>query len=50
MDSTFLIAGEGISRGLRLGRIDMRDIAPTLAAILGVALEGVEGRNLLEAP
>jgi hypothetical protein len=27
----------------------MRDIAPTLAAILGVAVEGTEGRDLLEA-
>ncbi len=50
MDSTFLLAGEGIPRGLDLGRIDMRDIAPTLAAILGVTLEGAEGRDLLEAP
>ncbi|HJS75491.1 MAG TPA: alkaline phosphatase family protein, partial [Vicinamibacteria bacterium] len=50
MDSTFLLAGEGVPRGLGLGRIDMRDIAPTLAAILGVTLEGAEGRNLLEAP
>lgn len=49
MDSTFLIAGEGVPRGLGLGRIDMRDIAPTLAALLGVSLKGAEGRNLLEA-
>ncbi|HEY7697098.1 MAG TPA: ectonucleotide pyrophosphatase/phosphodiesterase [Vicinamibacteria bacterium] len=49
MDSSFFLAGEGIPRGLALGRIDMRDIAPTLAAILGVAVEGTEGRDLLEA-
>ncbi len=49
MDSTFLLAGEGVPRGLDLGRIDMRDIAPTLASLLGVTLEGAEGRDLLEA-
>jgi predicted AlkP superfamily pyrophosphatase or phosphodiesterase len=49
MDSAFFLVGEGVPRGLDLGRIDMRDIAPTLAGILGVALEGAEGRNLLEA-
>jgi predicted AlkP superfamily pyrophosphatase or phosphodiesterase len=48
MDSTFLLAGEGVPRGLGLGRIDMRDIAPTLAALLGVTLESAEGRDLLE--
>jgi predicted AlkP superfamily pyrophosphatase or phosphodiesterase len=47
MDSAFLIAGPGIP--VRdLGRIDMRDIAPTLAALLGVALPDAEGRQLFE--
>jgi hypothetical protein len=49
MDSAFFLAGEGVARGLDLGRIDMRDIAPTLAGILGIALAGTEGRDLLEA-
>jgi predicted AlkP superfamily pyrophosphatase or phosphodiesterase len=49
MDSAFFLVGEGIPRGLDLGRIDMRDIAPTLAGILGIALAGAEGRDLLEA-
>ncbi len=49
MDSTFLLAGEGVPRGLDLGRVDMRDIAPTLASLLGVELEDAEGRDLLEA-
>jgi hypothetical protein len=30
--------GPGIARGKQLGVIDMRQIAPTLAAILGVPL------------
>jgi hypothetical protein len=31
-----------------LGRIDMRDIAPTLAAVLGLSLPSAEGRTLME--
>lgn len=38
MLASFLIAGPGIGKGLDLGRIDMRAIAPTLAAYLRVAL------------
>ncbi|MEN3330777.1 MAG: hypothetical protein V7641_142 [Blastocatellia bacterium] len=47
MDSAFFIAGQGIAAGRDLGRIDMRDIAPTLAALLGVKLPDAEGRDLL---
>jgi predicted AlkP superfamily pyrophosphatase or phosphodiesterase len=49
MDAAFIIAGPGIPRGADLGRIDMRDIAPTLAARLGVALPDAEGRDLFGA-
>jgi hypothetical protein len=49
MDSCFFLAGEGIPRGLDLGRIDMRDVAPTLAGVLGITLAGTEGRDLLES-
>lgn len=48
MDSSFFIAGTGISAGKNLGRIDMRDIAPTLAGLLGVKLTTAEGRDLLK--
>lgn len=48
MDSTFLLAGAGFPVGHNLGRIDMRDIAPTLAALLGVKLPMAEGRVLLK--
>jgi hypothetical protein len=47
MDSAFFIAGPGIAAGRDLGRIDMRDIAPTLAHLLGVKLPDVEGRDVL---
>ena len=38
MWASFFIMGPGIARGKQLGVIDMRQIAPTLAAILGVPL------------
>ena len=37
MNAAFFIAGAGIARGRDLGAIDMRQIAPTLAQILGVS-------------
>ena len=48
MDATFLLAGPGVPTGLNLGRIDMRDIAPTLAGLLGLELPTAEGRDLLK--
>jgi len=47
MDSTFLIAGPRIPAGRSLGAIDMRDIAPTLASILGIRLSEAEGHDVL---
>ncbi len=48
MNSSFFIAGPGVPKGRNLGQIDMRDIAPTLAKLLGVALPSAEGRDLLK--
>jgi predicted AlkP superfamily pyrophosphatase or phosphodiesterase len=42
MNAAFFIAGVGIARGRDLGTIDMRQIAPTLAQILGVRLSSGE--------
>jgi hypothetical protein len=42
MRSTFLIMGNGIPKGRNFGEIDMRAIAPTLAAIIGVPLPDAE--------
>ena len=50
LHASFFIAGPGIPAGKSLGEVDMRDIAPTLAAILGVRLPRAEGRNLLSSP
>jgi hypothetical protein len=47
MDATFLIAGPGVPAGLSLGRIDMRDVAPTLAGLLGLDIPTADGRDLL---
>jgi len=46
MDASFLVVGPGVPAGRDLGRIDMRDVAPTLAGLLGVRLAGAEGRDL----
>jgi predicted AlkP superfamily pyrophosphatase or phosphodiesterase len=46
MNSSFFIAGPGIAAGRDLGQIDMRDIAPTLAALIGVPLPSADGRRL----
>lgn len=47
MRSTFLIEGAGIPAGRNLGDIDMRDIAPTIARVLGASLPQAEGKPLL---
>jgi len=38
MNAAFFISGSGIARGRDLGIIDMRQIAPTLAHILGAGV------------
>src|SRR6202044_3762154 len=38
MRAAFFVAGSGIARGRDLGLIDMRQIAPTVAQLLGVRL------------
>lgn len=44
----FMASGAGIRRGATLGEIQSRDVAPTLATLLGVAMPDVEGRVLSE--
>lgn len=45
MRATFMIAGPGIA-AKKLGEIDMRDIAPTLAKVLEVKLDKADGKPL----
>jgi predicted AlkP superfamily pyrophosphatase or phosphodiesterase len=49
MDSSFFIAGPGVAAGHDLGQIDMRDIAPTLATLMGVVLASSEGKSLVSS-
>jgi hypothetical protein len=44
----FLAAGAGVRRGVELGAIASRDVAPTIAARLGLDMGPVEGRPLTE--
>jgi predicted AlkP superfamily pyrophosphatase or phosphodiesterase len=44
----FLASGAGIRQGAKPGRIQSRDVAPTLATLLGVTMPDVEGRVLTE--
>jgi predicted AlkP superfamily pyrophosphatase or phosphodiesterase len=46
MRSVFFAVGPGIKPGKRLGEIDMRDIAPTIAHLLRVTLGNVDGKAL----
>src|SRR5262249_3587563 len=41
--AVFLAAGAGIARGLEIGAIKSRDVAPTVARRLGLTMERVEG-------
>jgi arylsulfatase A-like enzyme len=46
MDAVFVVAGKGVPKRA-FGKIDMRDIAPTLAHLMGATLPEAEGRSLL---
>lgn len=50
MNSTFIITGTTLTKRGSLGEIDMRDIAPTLAEIMGVKLTEAEGKPLFSDP
>ncbi len=46
MRSVFFVVGPGITPGTQLGEIDMRNIAPTIAHLLGITLKTSEGQML----
>lgn len=50
MRSSFFILGTGIARGRNLGIVDMRQIAPTVAGLLGVQLPTAKQLSLNVAP
>jgi predicted AlkP superfamily pyrophosphatase or phosphodiesterase len=43
---TLVMAGRGVRAGANVGKISNRDVAPTVARLLGVEMEGVEGKEL----
>ena len=45
--ASFFLIGPGVPAGRSVGLIDMRDVAPTLARALGVALPTADGKSLL---
>lgn len=48
MKAALIAAGSGVRPGAVLEKVSMLDIAPTVAALLGLELPGVEGRALGE--
>ncbi len=50
MRSTFLIMGKAVAKARNLGEIDMRTIAPTLAASMGANLPDAQAKALNIAP
>ena len=49
MNAVFVAAGAGLKKGVRLGEINNLDVAPTVAALLGMAMPTADGRVLNEA-
>jgi hypothetical protein len=45
----FLAAGAGVRRGVEIGTIVSRDVAPTVAHLLDVTLGDVEGKAVVDA-
>jgi hypothetical protein len=47
MRATLIIDGPGLARHGSLGEVDMRDVAPTVARLLGVSFPSATGKPLL---
>ena len=45
--SSFFVVGPGVPAGKKFELIDMRDIAPTLAGLVGLKMPSADGKNLL---
>jgi predicted AlkP superfamily pyrophosphatase or phosphodiesterase len=48
MQAIFVAWGAGIASGVRLGKISNLDVAPTIAAILGIEMKTAKGHALRE--
>lgn len=49
MHGSLILSGAGVNANSRLGIVNMEDIAPTVAYLLGLSLPGTEGRVLTES-
>ena len=49
MHAIFLMWGEGVKPGVRLGNVENIDVAPTMARLLGLSESGMEGKVLSAA-
>ena len=47
MATGFIISGAGVRKGMRIPQVRMLDVAPTVAALLGVELNGATGFPLV---
>ncbi|MHB8502339.1 MAG: alkaline phosphatase family protein [Candidatus Acidiferrales bacterium] len=47
LHASFFLVGPGVPAGQSLGLIDMRDVAPTLAHLVGLSLPSADGKILL---
>ena len=46
MQATLILSGDGVKRGATLGPVEMTDVAPTVAKLLGVTLASADGKPL----
>lgn len=46
MDAVFVARGAGLRTKARIGRIKNVDVAPTIASLLGLRMEGIDGKPL----
>jgi hypothetical protein len=49
MFTSVVLSGRGVKKGAAIGHVRSLDIAPTIAALLGITMKDVEGRVLTEA-
>jgi predicted AlkP superfamily pyrophosphatase or phosphodiesterase len=49
LHATFIAWGVGIQSGAQLGEIQNTEVAPTIAAILGIAMPDTDGKPLAAA-
>src|SRR5450432_2045755 len=46
MQAIFIVSGAGVPKGIELGDISNLDVAPTIAALLGIEMKGTKGHAI----